>query len=154
MSRFAEGTTVPAEKTRAEIESTLRRFGADAFSSGFDAGLAFIAFRARDRFIRIVIELPDRREFAQSPTGKPRTDNAAREAYEAECRRRWRSVGLLVKAKVAAVQDGIAEFESEFLANVVMPDGRTVAELTRPGIASAYETGNVPRLLPGLGDDR
>ena len=32
-----------------------------------------------------------------------------------------------------------------------MPDGKTVAEHARPMIASAYETGKVPALLPGWG---
>jgi hypothetical protein len=150
MARYAEGTAVPVEKTRVEIEETLRRFGADAFSSGYEERRAFIAFRARGRFIRLTLALPDpgAKEFTQLPTGRPRAPGVARDQYEAECRRRWRSLGLLVKAKVAAVSDGISEFEAEFLANVVLPDGQTVAHHARPAIAAAYENGEVPRLLP------
>lgn len=45
MSRYAEGTSVPVEKTRIEIEEVLRRFGADAVSSGYDGLRAFVVFR-------------------------------------------------------------------------------------------------------------
>jgi hypothetical protein len=31
MSRYAEKTNVPSDKSRAEIESTLRRYGAEGF---------------------------------------------------------------------------------------------------------------------------
>lgn len=34
------------------------------------------------------------------------------------------------------------------MANVVMPDGRTVGETIRPAIASAYSSGHVPPMLP------
>ena len=59
------------------------------------------------------------------------------------------ALALVVKAKLEAVQSGIVGFEDEFMAHIVMPDGKTVAEHARPLIASAYETGKVPALLPG-----
>ena len=151
--KFAEGTAVPVERTRIEIEETLRRFGADAFSSGFEGRTAFVIFRARDRFIRITLPLPDPTDkaFRLTETGRARTEGSARDAYEAEYRRRWRSLGLLIKAKLAAVADEIVEFETEFLPHIVLPTGETVAALARPAIARAYETGETPRLLPGPG---
>jgi hypothetical protein len=58
---------------------------------------------------------------------------------------------LVIKAKLEAVESGIACFEEEFMAHIVLPDGRTVGEHVIPGIAQAYETGNVPALLPWHG---
>ena len=55
---------------------------------------------------------------------------------------------LAIKAKLEVVETRISEFESEFLAYVVLPDGRTVADHTRQTIAGAYATGQVPDLLP------
>lgn len=55
---------------------------------------------------------------------------------------------LVIRAKLEAVESGISVFEDEFLANVVMPDGRTVSQHSRPMIATAYETGRVQPLLP------
>jgi hypothetical protein len=39
---------------------------------------------------------------------------------------------LAVKAKLISVADGIETFEEAFMAHVVMPDGRTVAETITP----------------------
>lgn len=154
MGRYAEGTSVSVDRTRGEIEDALRRFGADAVSVGYEGLTAFIMFRAHGRFIRLTLALPDPqdRAFTDTPSGRwARSAVEAQKAYDAERRRRWRSLGLLVKAKIAAIQDGIAEFETEFLAHVVLPSGETVAEHARPAIKAAYDTGKMPRLLPPMG---
>lgn len=151
-SRYANGTNVGADRSRIEIEEQLRRFGADAFSSGYDSAMAFIMFRARGRFIRLTLPLPDPKDkkFQFTETGRVRSGGSAREAYESEYRRLWRSLALLVKAKLAAVADGIVEFEEEFLAHVVLPNGVRVGDHARPAISIAYESGEMPRLLPHL----
>lgn len=153
MSRqYAEGTAVTQEKSRAEIEQTLIRFGADAFNSGYEPGRAHITFRAHGRWVRLVLTLPDPadQQFQRSPHRNiQRSASAAREAWEQECRRRWRSLALLVKAKLAAIADGIATFEEEFLPHIIMPDDRTVAEHVIPKVAIAYQSGDMPPLLPG-----
>jgi len=61
---------------------------------------------------------------------------------------------LVIKAKLEAVESGISVFEDEFMANIVMPDGRTVSEHVRPRIATAYESGEMPPLLPDYSADR
>lgn len=149
--KFAEGTSVPVEKTRIEVEEVVRRFGADSFVSGYEGRTAFIAFRAMERMVRLTLEMPDPNDpaFHRTPTGRARDAGPARETYEAECRRRWRALALLVKAKVAAVADGIVTFEEEFLPHIVLADGSTVYQATRGPLAVAYETGEMPRLLPG-----
>jgi hypothetical protein len=47
------------------------------------------------------------------------------------------------------VESGIAEFEDEFLAYLVLPNGQTVGDFTRPQIAKAYENNQMPALMPG-----
>jgi hypothetical protein len=42
--RYAEKTDVPAERSRAEIESLLRRYGATGFLSGWADDRAHVAF--------------------------------------------------------------------------------------------------------------
>jgi len=64
------------------------------------------------------------------------------------CRQKWRALALVIKAKLEAVESGISVFEDEFMAAIVMPNGRTVSEEIRPRIAAAYESGNMPALLP------
>ena len=54
----------------------------------------------------------------------------------------------MCKAKLEAVESGIATFEEEFMAHIVMPNGKTVGEMALPLIESAYKTNkHVPLLL-------
>lgn len=150
---FAEGTSVPVERSKAEIELMLMRYGADQFISGWGVAEARIQFRAEGRIVRFVLPIPanDETRFTQHPryASKRRSDADARKAWEAELRRLWRALALVVKAKLEAVQSGIVGFEEEFMAHIVMPDGKTVAEHAQPMIASAYTSGKVTALLPG-----
>ena len=43
---------------------------------------------------------------------------------------------------------GISTIESEFLANIVLPDNTTAGEWMIPQIDQAYRTGQMPSLLP------
>ena len=56
----------------------------------------------------------------------------------------------MIKAKLEAVESGIASFEDEFLAHTLLPSGATVSEWIQPQVAEAYETGRMPRMLPLL----
>ena len=49
---YAEKTTVSTEKSRAEIERTLTRYGADQFMYGWDQEQAVIGFRLVGRQIK------------------------------------------------------------------------------------------------------
>jgi hypothetical protein len=70
---------------------------------------------------------------------------------ERTCRQRWRALTFVIKAKLEAVEAGISEFESEFLANVVLPDGSSVGDFIRPQIERAYSEGTLPSALSQLG---
>ena len=156
MSHYASQTTVPAERSRAEIEQLLRKYGADAFSSGWVEKQARIQFRLKGRIVRFVLPMPDPKSdaFRHTKTGRwrspgQRSDRMAEQAYEQAVRQRWRALCLVVKAKIEAVESGITTFEEEFMPFIVMPDGKTVAEHALPAISAAYESGQMPALLPG-----
>lgn len=155
MAPYAKGTSVSAAKSRAEIEETLSRFGADGFMSGRDGRRVVIAFKARDRQVAFRLTLPDPDDPAlrETPTGKVRSAQSQADAYAAEERRLWRSLAMSIKAKIVSVQDGIETFEQAFMAHVVMPDGLTLSEHVAPRIADAYATGTMPPLLPGPKED-
>lgn len=155
MSRFAEQTSVSAERSRSEIEATLMRYGADQFAYGWEGDRAMIGFRMRDRQVRFMLAMPDpnAREFTHTPTRSTRRSPAqAHAAWEQSTRQRWRALLLVIKAKLEAVESGITEFEDEFLAHIVLPNGGTAGEWIRPQIASAYETGSMPSMLPALAE--
>lgn len=148
-TRYAENTSVPADRSRSEIERTLQRYGADGFLYGWEATKALIQFRAHDRYIRFVIEMPDREDFSRTPTrGNRRSEEAIQSAFEQATRQRWRALSLVIKAKLEAVAAGITEFESEFLAHIVLPDGTTVGEWVAPQVQAAYDMGEMPKMLP------
>lgn len=154
MPRYAERTEVGSEQSRAEIERVLRRYGATQFAYGWNERGAVVGFVAHDRQVRFVLPLPDRnaREFTHTPVkGERRSPEGAEQEYERGVRQRWRALTLVVKAKLEAVQTGIAVFEDEFLAYTVLPSGQTVGETVGPAVAMAYETGQVPELLPDYG---
>ena len=151
MSRYAEKTTVSSDKSRADIERTLSRYGASGFMYGWQASRAVLAFEMAGRRVQFLLPLPDRNSHAFTHTAArntPRSPEKAEAAYEQAVRQRWRALALVIKAKMEAVESGITEFEEEFLAHIVLPNGNTVGQFMLPQVATAYETGKMPALLP------
>ncbi len=136
MTKFAEGTAVPVERSKTEIEKTLARFGADQFGYGSKEDGAVIVFRAQGRHVRFILPLPGVKQQFQKKDGR-----------EKEIRRRWRALNLCVKAKLESVATGIETFEESFMAHIVLPNGMTVAEHAKPLIEQAYVDGKMPPLL-------
>ena len=152
---YAVNTQVSSEKSRMEIERTLARYGATGFLYGWHEDSAVVAFQMCERHIKFVLPLPRRadRAFTHTPSrGTARSGEAAAQAYEQAVRQKWRALALCIKAKLEAVESEITEFESEFLAHIVMPDGKTVGEHLVPQIGAAYGSGKMPPLLPHFGD--
>lgn len=150
--RYAEGTAVPVDKSRAEIEALLTRHGATAFLSAWQDGVGIIQFRLNGRMLRYQVELPDpvRFKHAGQRGWRPNTDERCRALAEAEHRRRWRALLLILRAKLEIVASGDSTFDHEFLADIMLPEGGTVGQQLVPQIARAYETGEMPKLLgPG-----
>lgn len=137
MGIYARDTEVPAERSKAEIEKTLRRYGADQFMSGWKEGVAIVGFIMHDRQIRFTLPLPTLKDY--------KTERQ----YEQAVRQRWRALALAIKAKLEIVDAGIKTFEQEFLSDIVMPNGHTAGEWMVPQIKAAYETKKMPALLIG-----
>jgi hypothetical protein len=156
MARYAAGTDVPVRRSRSEIEDTLERYGAKRSLFATETDAAIVMFEMEDRLVRFVLPLPNRddRAFWRTHHKPPRqaTPEAAEKAWEQACRQRWRALALAIKAKLESVESGIATFEDEFMANIVLPDDRTVGEHMRPQIEAAYEGGEMPKLLPNYRD--
>ena len=71
-----------------------------------------------------------------------------REQFEQREREAWRRLLLLVKAKLEVVAEGVSTFEREFLPDILLPDGSTVYQMLAPQLEQAYESGDMPSLLP------
>ena len=151
-SQYARTTQVGTERSRAEIERLVRRFGASGFAYAWTEDAATIAFHVGNLTIRIVLPLPHPADpaFWLTPTKRRRTERQAQEAYEAEVRRRWRALVAVIKAKLVAVEDNISTMEQEFLAYVVLPNGQTLGEWAGPQLNDARPLPLLPapRALP------
>lgn len=147
---YASQTTVSEERSRAEIERTLERYGADQFAYFKDATGAVIAFRMEQRNVRFLMPMPKLEDFAWTPKHRQRTEKQAEEAHAQAIRARWRGLLLIVKAKLEAIDAGISTFEREFLADVMLPDGRSVHEWLEPELVRVYGNGSMPELAPAL----
>lgn len=154
MPKYAAGTDVSSDRSRSEIERTLRRYGASAFAYGWEGPTAQVAFKLAGRQVRFRLPLPDpeSREFTVTPTGRARSASAAEDAYEQAVRQRWRALALVIKAKLEAVDAGISTVEDEFMAHIALPDGRTVGDWLGPQLDVVYGRGQMPALLPGASD--
>ena len=79
MAHYAETTEVPSDRSHAEIERTLERYGATAFMYGWDMQRAVISFDVAGRRYRIALPLPEKDDptFTHSPTGRQRVRQTA-----------------------------------------------------------------------------
>lgn len=149
--KYALGTTVDSAKSRAEIEMTLRRYGADGFLYGYEGSRALLRFRAHDRYVSFTLDIPQATEKRFERNGNGYVDTAGRKrAAAAEERRLWRCLLLAIKSKLEVVESGIATFEEEFLAHITLPDGTKVGDWMKPQLHEVYASGAMPTLLPSV----
>lgn len=148
---YAESTTVPVEKTRAEIERLLVKFKCTQFVVGSDseARTAMVQFKAQNRIIRFLVQLPDPQDkaYTHATAYRRRAAGAYQQALAQAGRQKWRALYLVIKAKLEAVESKIATFEEEFLSHTVLPNDMTVGEVVLPMVEQAYGTGQMPKLL-------
>lgn len=149
MTKFAEGTAVPVEKSRAEIEKMITRYGATSTAFMSSPDRAVIMFECVGRRVAFTLPLPRQEDEQFKRDGRGEKPVQFRKAaWQQACRQRWRALALVIKAKLEAVESGITTFEDEFLAHIVMPDGQTVSSHLLPRIAQAYEQNKMLPLLP------
>lgn len=147
--RYAKGTAVPIGRSKQEIESTLVRYGCQRFMVGSTQEAAMVGFEMNGRQIKMMLRMPSREPFKKDKRGYDRAENLVQADVDKLARQSWRALALVVKAKLTAVESGVATFDQEFLAYTVLPGGRTVAEELIPKLDSYYLEGKVPRLLSG-----
>ena len=123
---YAEKTKVSISQSKGDIDKLVKKYGADAFGIMEMSNQVQIVFRMVGRNLLFRLSLPE---------------------SDQEQRSIWRALLLTIKGKLESAERGIESFEDAFLANIVMPDGRTIGETTAPQIEQAYGGHDVP-LLP------
>lgn len=116
---YAEDTRVPISRSRDELERILTRFGADQVATLANSDGWTIAFAARGLRIQLHIAMPENGPNSQ------------------EARRLWRTLVLVTKARLVAIDDGLESLADAFLAQVMLPSGYSVAEQVAPQLAAA-----------------
>lgn len=146
---YAENTTVPVERSRAEIDRLLRKYGATAIATYWAEGQhAAVEFCIAGRPVRLSVPMPSVAEVERDAAGRKRNLVAQRRARDQIERQRWRALVLFLKSKLEAVALGLTTFDREFLADIVTAGGATVGELLVPQLERALSDGGLPRLLP------
>lgn len=137
---YAKTTKVPIERTVGEIQRVLNKAGATGFAYATQENKAFIAFSFSSRSVKIKIKLP------HPPSAN--ANQASIKTYEQAKRSIWRSLLLVVKAKVESIESGIETFDEAFLPHILLDHGQTVGEKIIHKIEELNKTS--PALMLGL----
>ena len=151
MAKYAQGTSVPVEKTKGEIETLVTKYGATGFISGWNGTQAVVSFEMRTIRVKFVLTLPSitDKSVTHTASGQRRAPGDQQRVLAQQQRERWRAFLLVIKAKLEAVASGIRTFEQEFLHDIVTVSGLTIGETVLPQLESIIDTGKMPPLLPG-----
>lgn len=147
MPRY-ENTSVSVERSQAELVGLLKKHGATSHAFGVENGVARVLFVLGERRVRFELRVPQPEDFKKKVPYSVYngTEWCRKQADQAE-RRRWRALILVVKAKLELIAEGMGTVESEFLAQIVLPDGRLVGDWLGPQLETAYKNGRMPPLL-------
>ena len=61
MARYAANTSVTVEKSQSEVQSILRKYGAERFGTMEDKDSAYLMFEYNHLMIQITVPLPKKR---------------------------------------------------------------------------------------------
>ena len=127
MGRYAEGTTVSINNSRAELTGLMIKHDVLKFGWMWDSqtGTDQLMFEMAGGQYRIDIVKPTVSEIYERFPNHRDTDAKV----DAEHRRRWRAAVLLLKAKMEFVDSGDTTMEREFLAYRLLPNGKTLEQV-------------------------
>ncbi len=123
--RYAKTTSVTVEKSQIQIQQVLKKYGADQFMYAWADETVMIGFRIDGYPVQIQIPMPE----------KPQ-----------EQRQAMRVLLLLIKAKLEWIETGLSTVAAEFMAQLMLPNGQSMAQWALPHL----ESGKMPRSLPAL----
>lgn len=100
----------------------------------------------RHPYSREQLDQRDRTEYERVLKRHDANENARAQRWlDGEERRRWRAQLLLLKAKLEMVAMGATTVEREFMADMLMANGQTVAQHALPQIEAMYRDGKMPK---------
>lgn len=147
MAAYAATTRVPVDRSRAEVQKLLRRYGATRVAEAWLPGRAAVQFELGGLVAKIEVPMPTAAEVQKSLKKRRPTEAALRRAHDQAERQRWRAFVLLLKAKLESVAMGVVTFEREFMPHLMLESGSTVAE----AMERAIRDGQAHLALPAKG---
>lgn len=148
---YGAQTKVPLSRTKTDIKELLTKHGATGFAYATEGVRSLVAFSMSGRRVQIMLVMPSIDDYARTPRNSETTAAGQRTAWEQACRHRWCPLVLTIRAKPEAVASGITMLESEFPADIVLPEGGMVGEWLAPDIWQASGTGSLPPMLRARG---
>ncbi|MEJ7933467.1 hypothetical protein WG907_04245 [Sphingobium sp. AN558] len=151
---YAENTTVPAEKSMADIVAVIKKAGGTRVAQMDDTDALAVQFFLTERMLRFRVPVATADQMPTRDNGNNRyTDiplSARQKKADAIRRQRARALLLVIKAKLESVESGVETFDEAFLPNIVMSDGSTIWERVCEPLALEYASGKtMPFLLEG-----
>lgn len=96
-----------------------------------------LEFVIHNRKVRFYLPLPSPTadEIVYTPnTERERAPYLQKKFYKRAKNQRWRALGLAIKSRLVRVEDNITSFDEEFLGNIVLANGRTLADMVAPNM--------------------
>ena len=138
LGKYAASTSVPVERSRAEVERTLMKYGASEFGTMSAEAKVTVYFNVKGRQVQWSIPMPSKKD----------------RQYEQEVRRRWRVLVITIKAMLEAVESKLLTFDEAFLPHIVIPGtARTLGEHIVPRLDSMYSGLGLRALTSGERDE-
>ena len=136
MAKYAKTTSVPVKRSRQSIQDLFEDYGIDEF---------FFAKSPRGEGIGFCYE---QRTYKHNVSTPERTEKMTDRQFEQALRQRWRILFMSLKMKLEQIMDGGISFEDQFLAQMCLPDGSTVAEFMElPQNSALLEKTQMPKML-------
>jgi len=119
MPTFAKNTKVKVNNSKAEIESTVKRFGGKNVIPAEWNGQAVVFFEFNDKRVRFSATLPT---ISVTSTGRKKRDQV--KALEQDGKVIWRNLLVSIIGRMAEMECG-TQFEVAFADKIVLPNGQT-----------------------------
>lgn len=148
--QFASKTDVPVERTRMDIEKMLRSYGATGFVIGWHQQRQQIGFVIDGLQIRFTFDSPTAEDCCRRANGDRLPEYQHKGAIEQAERTLWRELHRMIQGKLIAAFSPYRTVYEEFHADIVLANGQTFSEWSKPLYRAMLERSGMPPLLPGL----
>jgi hypothetical protein len=144
---YATNSSVPVERSKAQIRGYLAQAGADGFGDVEQQGKVAMAFVIDGHRYQITFTLPAFSQFQQTPSGRDRCQREALAHHDRAVRSYWRTILLIIKANCEAIALGVMTARQAFGSMLVLGDGHTTVG---EAVWARIESGELPKALPLL----